>query len=513
MYTYLAGHAGRVGEQGAFRALTRGYTHWASGRLEEMEVNTNHPEYCHVRCVMKPSMKTGAYHVYGLLKRDGQLATISLATCDCAAGYVLGSTLYTQALGLSLISLSLSLSEFRKSASCTHVSALLHALNALNTSSFRLQPDLPAAHADDDETPVTSLPCQWKAPKKRKDSTLRLSEATFEKHTYAKPAKRKIRSVEDFDPRPPEFRGTVASQLPELLNKIRGEQLCISLIFDPQCRCEHLDTSLQPSAHNLPDAASLRESIRAFKTSIEVTCGKAREIERDTRGQHRSSLWYSVRRYRITASSFGSVLSRRPDTPPDSLVLYILQQKGFSTEATRYGIAHEKEALTAYIQHQHTHGHPELVVSQSGFIINPAYSFLGASPDGAVYDPSEIQNPYGFLEIKCPYSVRNLSPTEACATSSFCSELDTTRGQLRLKETHHYYSQVQGQMAIGERLWCDFVVFTMKGVSIQRLHFNQSFWISKLLPKLVSFYDNCVAPEIVSPVHPLGIPIRNLCHQ
>ena len=24
------------------------------------------------------------------------------------------------------------------------------------------------------------------------------------------------------------------------------------------------------------------------------------------------------------------------------------------------------------------------------------------------------------------------------------------------------------------------------------------------------FYDNCLAPEIVSPVHALGLPIRNL---
>ena len=29
-----------------------------------MEVNTTHPAYCHVRCVMKPSMKEGLYHVY-----------------------------------------------------------------------------------------------------------------------------------------------------------------------------------------------------------------------------------------------------------------------------------------------------------------------------------------------------------------------------------------------------------------------------------------------------------------
>ena len=86
VYTYLAGHVGRMGEQGAFRALTRGYTHWASGLLQELEVNTNHPEFVHVRITMKPSMKDGVYRIYLLLGRDGELATICSATCECAAG-------------------------------------------------------------------------------------------------------------------------------------------------------------------------------------------------------------------------------------------------------------------------------------------------------------------------------------------------------------------------------------------------------------------------------------------
>ena len=88
VYTYLAGHVGRTGDQGAFRALAHGYTHWSSGRLEEMDVNTNHPEYCHVQCTMTPSMKSIPYHIYLLLGRDGELATICSATCECAAGYV-----------------------------------------------------------------------------------------------------------------------------------------------------------------------------------------------------------------------------------------------------------------------------------------------------------------------------------------------------------------------------------------------------------------------------------------
>ena len=83
-------------------------------------------------------------------------------------------------------------------------------------------------------------------------------------------------------------------------------------------------------------------------------------------------------------------------------------------------------------------------------------------------------------------------------------------GSLKLKRNHVYYSQIQGQMAIGDRNWCDFVVFTNKGISIERIPFNSTFWESELLPKLTEFYTLCVAPEIVCPQHPVGLPIRDL---
>ena len=70
-------------------------------------------------------------------------------------------------------------------------------------------------------------------------------------------------------------------------------------------------------------------------------------------------------------------------------------------------------------------------------------------------------------------------------------------------------AQVQGQKAIGERLWCNFVVFTNRGISIERINYDPNYWTNELLPKLESFFDNCLAPE-VSPVHALGLPIRDL---
>ena len=70
LYSYLADGVGNVSGQGAFRALTRGYIHWSSGRLSKMQFNDNNPNYCFVRCMMRPSMRpTGLYKVLLLLQR------------------------------------------------------------------------------------------------------------------------------------------------------------------------------------------------------------------------------------------------------------------------------------------------------------------------------------------------------------------------------------------------------------------------------------------------------------
>jgi len=67
--------------------------------------------------------------------------------------------------------------------------------------------------------------------------------------------------------------------------------------------------------------------VEAFKSSLMLTEEAIRKIENGTREQRASSSWYEVRRYHLTASMFGTVLERKPDTPPDNLVLRILQPK------------------------------------------------------------------------------------------------------------------------------------------------------------------------------------------
>ena len=88
VYVYLASGAGRDLEkqEGTFRALMRGYTHWASGRISQIEVNLENPMYCHVRSTMSPSMKQGNYHLWLLLGKNGDFAVVLSATCECVAG-------------------------------------------------------------------------------------------------------------------------------------------------------------------------------------------------------------------------------------------------------------------------------------------------------------------------------------------------------------------------------------------------------------------------------------------
>lgn len=88
MYTYIAAYFGHSSEQGAFRALTTGYNLWASGRIDQIEVNIEHPKYCHMSCSIKPSIMAGWYHLQMLLGWEGELATVCSTSCECAAGWV-----------------------------------------------------------------------------------------------------------------------------------------------------------------------------------------------------------------------------------------------------------------------------------------------------------------------------------------------------------------------------------------------------------------------------------------
>ncbi len=359
--------------------------------------------------------------------------------------------------------------------------------------------------SDEESPPVTSLLCQWKPPRKRKASALQVSRAEFEKHEYGRTKKYKMQNLETYDPRPEEVRNKIGSRVCKFLDQVRGKGLCVSLLLDPSV-C--VNTPQQP----VLTKEELLKKVEELKKSLKVSEENIREIERTTRNQSNSPKWFEVRRFRLTSSKFGQVQHLKSTTRPDNLVLSILGVKKAFGKPLDYGISMEKTALEEYVKYQHSNGHSDLYAIASGFIVSLQYPFLGTSPDASVYDPSNVLDPYGFAEIKCPYKYQDLSPSEAASKSDFMLQKEVN-GKLILKRSHTYYCQVQGQMGIGERLWCDFIVYTKKGIHVERIDFDESFWTNQLLPKLCTFYDMCIGPEIICPQHPFGLPLRDLRHE
>ena len=155
---------------------------------------------------------------------------------------------------------------FLENMPVAHMSAVLHALVAMTTVGFQVQPtpsDSPLADEEDETLPVTSYLCQWKVPRKRKESNLQMSGNAFEKHDYCKPKKRRLELTEDFDPRPENLRGNANSLLPGPLDSVHGESLGISLLFD-QHYC-HTTAEIDDVA--ISDIATLKHSILSFKES------------------------------------------------------------------------------------------------------------------------------------------------------------------------------------------------------------------------------------------------------
>ena len=69
-------------------------------------------------------------------------------------------------------------------------------------------------------------------------------------------------------------------------------------------------------------------------------------------------------------------------------------------------------------------------------------------------------------------------------------------GILELKRGHDYYYQIQLQLLVTERKYCDFVLFAENGpVSIERI-FRDEFVIADIVKFLTSFWIRVIAPEI-----------------
>ena len=122
---------------------------------------------------------------------------------------------------------------------------------------------------------------------------------------------------------------------------------------------------------------------------------------------------------------------------------------------------------------------------KSGFVVCIDSPFLGATPDGNVVD-KRFERAFGLVEVKCPETKFRVTPLDACSDGAFYCEV--VQGKPKLKKSHQYY-QVQVQMGATKAEWCDFVIYTSVGMSVERIKFYAQFWSAKR-SKLEEFYFN-----------------------
>ena len=235
-----------------------------------------------------------------------------------------------------------------------------------------------------------------------------------------------------------------------------------------------------------------------------LSCFTSEEVnvlEEHTRGQNQNADWNSQRVGRITASIIHRVktkvnsLKKCSDTSSAIPLVKLLtgQVPRISSEcipSLRYGQQMEGEARVKYENEMKLQGHKDIKVQSCGLFILQDKPYIGASPDGLVSCSCCGE---GLLEIKCPFSIANQSPLES---NLVYLERDCNGCVIGLRRNHPYYSQVQAQMGVLGRCWCDFFIYTRHGFYRERIKFDQECW-KELVKAAHYFFVEYVAPALL----------------
>ena len=132
----------------------------------------------------------------------------------------------------------------------------------------------------------------------------------------------------------------------------------------------------------------------------------------------------------------------------------------------RWSEENEERACKCYTENRKDVG--ELMeVLPSGLHLMPEKAYLGASTDGIIVCRSVDTCCIGCLKMKSPYSIDGnvtveISPQNIAEKSDNFFSRNGADGELYLPHSYHYCAQVQGELAITNKEWGDFVVFYNK---------------------------------------------------
>ena len=204
-----------------------------------------------------------------------------------------------------------------------------------------------------------------------------------------------------------------------------------------------------------------KEAERVFY-GMKISDGEAVAIEKATVAQHSSVQWRDQRNGCITASLFHDVYVRKESTDPECLIKRIMgyEHNDLShVPAIKWGVQNECVARQQYTDLMSAQ-HEGFACSLTGLWINPLYAHMGVSPDGCTTCNCCGE---GLLEIKCPFSAKDDTSIN-CKTCKFLTGTDY------LNRKHRYYTQVQGQLLVTGKSFCDFFIWTPSSHKLEQMY-------------------------------------------
>ena len=237
-----------------------------------------------------------------------------------------------------------------------------------------------------------------------------------------------------------------------------NDRLLIPSTFRNDRTPSAMTSSASTSGTDVQVFSQIDPTCTSVKQQLTVTREDRNGYEARTKLQAACPLWHELRKGRLTASNFGKIIKRNSNNSSKGLLNSLLHPSigRNPPDPIKWGLHHEDIACEVYRTFCVESGKTTLTIHRAGIFIDLTHGWLAASPDHLVIDPS-CDNPNGICEIKCPYTARGLSPENACRIiPQFCACLNN--GKVELWRVHNYYYQVQGQMAIPGRNWCDFII-------------------------------------------------------
>ena len=388
---------------------------------------------------------------------------------------------------------------------CNHVASTLFALE----QHFKERQKTSSVAEDS----CTSKPCKWIIPRKRKGPVTPISEISFVKHDYAKEKKAKKPKLNsaaktcasDLKKWPGERLQNFYEALKEY--QIESKKAVGWMHILPQKLNNQEEPLISPIKYHPISAEELKLRFEKVKRNINFDEEKIKKIEEQTRCQSNTNLWHHHRHPRITATKCYRIAVQRETTSPTKIIQDVLDYKEpFQSKSRQEGLEMEDSIIAAYKSLKQEEGVAGIIVQKCGFFISKHHGFLGASPDGLVHDPS-AEDTEGLLELKYVQMEKQESLEEALVRKGICKNC---KDGVTLNVRHKYYFQTQQAMFVVERKWTDFVVMGT-GCSTtfcERIHFSQEHW-DTTFPKLESFFNYWIVPELAYPCVKYGLPKLN----